>query len=59
MYEFKTQRGCQERRRNEFSFPPDNIERRLQPERRLPEMAALRLSKLDWENYFGTSAKKS
>ncbi|MBS1142835.1 MAG: hypothetical protein H6R14_241 [Proteobacteria bacterium] len=43
----------EDRRRSHSSSPVEGIERRRNAERRLPEMAVIRLSGMDWQKYFG------
>lgn len=52
-------RGRQERRQFDSALPAGHFDRRHIVERRRPEMEVLRLSDLDWQAFFGDSAKMS
>ncbi|MBU1363183.1 MAG: hypothetical protein KKE51_05100 [Gammaproteobacteria bacterium] len=47
----------QERRQFDSALAVGHVERRHIVERRRPEMEVLRLSDIDWQAYFGDSAK--
>lgn len=50
-------RGRHERRQSESSLPAGYFDRRHNAERRLPEMAELKLSDMDHQRYFGTAVE--
>jgi len=56
---FSNHRGRQERRQCDLALALGCFDRRHNAERRLPEMAVLRLSDNDWQKYFGASIKMS
>jgi len=57
MAEFTNHRVRQERRQSESALAVGYFDRRHNAERRLPEMAVLRLSDIDWQKYFGAPIK--
>jgi hypothetical protein len=59
MEELTNHRGRQERRLGDSALAVGCFDRRHNVERRLPEMAVLRLSDIDWQKYFGASIKLS
>lgn len=52
-------RGRPERRQSDSALAAGCVDRRHNAERRLPEMETLRLSDMDWQEYFGASIKLS
>jgi hypothetical protein len=52
-------RGRQERRQCDFALAVGFFDRRHNVERRLPQMEMLRLSDIDWQEYFGAQIKLS
>lgn len=52
-------RGRHERRQFDSALAAGHFDRRHIAERRRPEMEVLRLSDMDWQAYFGNSAKPS
>lgn len=52
-------RGGQERRQCDLALVFGSFDRRHRAERRLPQMEVLRLSDIDWQEYFGASIKLS
>ena len=59
MHTFINDRGRQERRLCDVALALGCFDRRHNAERRLPDMAVLRLSDHDWQKYFGASSKLS
>jgi hypothetical protein len=59
MKAFSNDRGRHERRQGDLALAPGCFDRRHNAERRLPEMAVLRLSANDWQKYFGASIAMS